>query len=48
MVRLIAFVRIQWTHPWAGPTLICLALFAILFALAGETVNAPFVYTTPK
>jgi hypothetical protein len=47
-LRLIAFAARQWTRPWAGPALICLALFVILFALAGQTVNAPFVYYTPK
>jgi len=47
-LRLIEFVRRQWTRPWAGLALICLALLVILFALAGQTVNAPFVYYTPK
>jgi len=31
-----------------GPALICLAAFVVLFALAGQTVNALFVYTAPK
>ena len=31
-----------------GPALICLLLFVLLFALAGETVNAPFVYANPQ
>jgi hypothetical protein len=34
--------------PWATAALICLAAFVVLFALAGQTVNAPFVYTAPK
>jgi hypothetical protein len=38
----------QRARPWAGPALICLALFVLLFALAGQTVNALFVYTAPK
>jgi hypothetical protein len=31
--------------PWATAALICLAALVVLFALAGQTVNAPFVYT---
>ncbi len=39
----------QWlARSWAGPALICLALFVVLFALAGQTVNAPFVYAPPQ
>jgi hypothetical protein len=34
--------------PWATAALICLAAFVVLFALAGQTVNALFVYTAPK
>jgi len=34
--------------PWATAALICLAALVLLFALAGQTVNAPFVYTAPK
>ncbi len=34
--------------PWAAAALICLAAFVLLFALAGQTVNAPFVYIPPK
>ncbi|HEX9170067.1 MAG TPA: hypothetical protein VF886_14285 [Roseiarcus sp.] len=34
--------------PWAAAALICLAAFVVLFALAGQTLNAPFVYTTPR
>jgi hypothetical protein len=34
--------------PWATAALICLAALVVLFALAGQTVNAPFVYTAPK
>ena len=28
--------------------LVCLAALVVLFALAGQTANAPFVYTAPK
>ena len=28
--------------------LICIAAFVVLFALAGQTLNAPFVYTAPR
>ena len=34
--------------PWAAAALICLAAFVVLFALAGQTLNAPFVYIAPK
>jgi hypothetical protein len=34
--------------PWATAALICLAALVILFALAGQTVNALFVYTASK
>lgn len=34
--------------PWATAALVCLAAFIVLFALAGQTVNAPFVYTPPQ
>jgi hypothetical protein len=34
--------------PWAAATLICLAAFVLLFALAGQTLNASFVYTAPR
>jgi hypothetical protein len=34
--------------PWATAALVCLAAFVVLFALAGQTVNALFVYTGPK
>ena len=34
--------------PWATAALVCLAAFVVLFALAGQTVNAPFVYTPPR
>ena len=42
------FILRQLARPWAAPALICLALYVLLFALAGETVNAPFVYYAPK
>jgi hypothetical protein len=34
--------------PWATAALICLAAFVILFALAGQTLDAPFVYATAR
>ena len=34
--------------PWATAALVCLAAFIVLFALAGQIVNAPFVYTPPQ
>ena len=34
--------------PWATAALLCLAAFIVLFALAGQTVNAQFVYTPPQ
>ena len=34
--------------PWAIAALVCLVAFVVLFALAGQTINAPFVYTAPK
>jgi hypothetical protein len=34
--------------PWAAAALVCLAAFVVLFALAGQTLNAPFVYTAPR
>jgi hypothetical protein len=33
--------------PWATAALICLAALVLLFALAGQTLNAPFVYVPP-
>ena len=43
-----AFIDRQRARSWAGPALIALALFVLLFALAGQTVNAPFVYAPPR
>jgi len=34
--------------PWATAALICVAAFIVLFALAGQTTNALFVYAAPK
>lgn len=48
ILLLVEFVKRQSAARWAGPALICLALFVLLFALAGQTVNAPFVYTAPR
>jgi len=47
-LAIIEFVRRQAASPWAGPALVCLALFVLLFALAGQTANAPFVYAPPQ
>jgi hypothetical protein len=33
--------------PWATAAVICLAAFVVLIALAGQTLNAPFVYYSP-
>jgi hypothetical protein len=38
----------QLTRRWAAPALICLLAFVVLFALAGQTINAPFVYYSPR
>ena len=42
-----AFIDRQLAASWAAPALIGLALFVALFAIAGETANAPFVYAPP-
>jgi hypothetical protein len=34
--------------PWATAGLVCFAAFVILFALAGQTVNALFIYAASK
>jgi hypothetical protein len=34
--------------PWATGALVCLAALVVLFALAGQTVNALFVYAASK
>jgi hypothetical protein len=34
--------------PWATAALICLLAFVLLFALAGQTVNALFVYAVSQ
>jgi hypothetical protein len=47
-VILRAFIDRQLAHAWSGPALICLALLVALFALAGETANAPFLYAPPQ
>jgi hypothetical protein len=44
---MVDFCLRQWARPWAAPALIAILLFVLLFALAGQTVNAPFVYTPP-
>jgi len=44
----MAFFLRQLSRPWATPALICLAAFVMLFALAGQTFNAPFVYYSPR
>jgi hypothetical protein len=45
---MLEFVLWFLKGPWATAALICLAAFVVLFALAGQTVNALFVYTAPK
>jgi hypothetical protein len=47
-VTVRTFIEGQLKSSWALPALICLALFVVLFALAGQTVNAPFVYAPPR
>jgi len=42
------FIELRLKRSWALPALICLALFVVLFALAGQTVNALFVYAPPR
>ncbi|MGA9846323.1 MAG: DUF5989 family protein [Roseiarcus sp.] len=44
---MVEFLRRQAAGPWAAPALICLLVIVLLFAIAGQTVNAPFVYTPP-
>jgi hypothetical protein len=44
---LLALVLRQSAQNWAGPTLVALAVILVLFALAGEIANAPFVYSQP-
>jgi hypothetical protein len=44
---MVDFCLRQWARPWAAPALIAILLFVLLFALAGQTVNSPFVYTPP-
>lgn len=46
-MHMVEFVMRQAAGPWAAPTLICLLVVVLLFALAGQTVNPPFVYTPP-
>jgi hypothetical protein len=47
-IAMVEFARRVLKGPWAAAALVCLAAFVVLFALAGQTVNAPFVYTAPK
>ena len=47
-VGMAEFGRRFLTGPWATAALVCLAALVVLFALAGQTFNAPFVYTAPK
>jgi hypothetical protein len=46
--RMVEFALRFLKGPWATAALIGLAGFVILFALAGQTVNALFVYAAPK
>jgi hypothetical protein len=45
---MVEFGARLWRGPWATAALVCLAAFVVLFVLAGQTVNAPFVYTAPR
>ena len=47
-VGMVEFGRRFLAGPWATAVLVCLAALVVLFALAGQTFNAPFVYTAPK
>jgi hypothetical protein len=44
---MVDFCRRQLAQPWAAPALICILVYVLAFALAGQTVEAPFVYTPP-
>jgi len=46
-VILKAFFDRQLRRSWSKAALICLGLLVVLFALAGQTANAPFVYAPP-
>jgi hypothetical protein len=48
LYRMVEFSLRFLKGPWATAALVCLAAFVVLFALAGQTVNALFVYTAPK
>lgn len=48
LTRMLEFGLRFLKGPWATAALVCLAAFVVLFALAGQTVNALFVYTAPK
>jgi hypothetical protein len=45
---MVDFILRHIARNWAGPALIAFGLFVLLFSLSGQTVNAPFVYYTPK
>jgi hypothetical protein len=47
-IRMVEFGLRLLKGPWATAALICFAAFVVLFALAGQTLNAPFVYTAPR
>jgi hypothetical protein len=47
-IEMVEFGLRFFKGPWATAALVCLAAFVVLFALAGQTVNAPFVYTAPQ
>ncbi len=47
-IGMVEFALAILKGPWATAALVCLAALLVLFALAGQTVNAPFVYTAPK
>jgi len=41
------FIRRMFGRDWAAPALLIIALFVVLFALAGQILNAPFIYYSP-
>lgn len=47
-IGMVEFALSFLKGPWATAALVCLAALVVLFALAGQTANAPFVYTAPK
>jgi hypothetical protein len=44
---IVDFLIRQYARNWATPALVALALILVLFVLAGQRVNALFVYAQP-